>query len=327
MSQEFQIMGNIFYQNKINYLNAIKTLLDEKTQNKAATEEFISMNLDEFIANIGIELFNLPIESLYNIFNNTKRQLTRHNNCYEFIKQHYKQNQNMAIFSILPSLDGKLLSDENLNDSISSQSNRCGYIVKIEFSYILELKKEIEQLKENQNHMQQQISEMKNMLPDPNIGEAGQFAVLNQQKNGYIWKMPPFSIHFKASLNNVSTSYGLPQVKWGKAIPLDKVIEDPNNSFDVNAHAYRIPVAGKWLFFGQLQHNRKIENGFIYCGISKNGSCFCGNGIYKTINQYEVVSCSGEAECQQGDLIYLFVYHETDFIAGRTFIQGFYLSS
>lgn len=68
MSQEFQIMGNIFYQNKIIYLNAIKTLLDEKTQNKAATEEFISMNLDEFITNIGIELFNLPIESLYNDF-------------------------------------------------------------------------------------------------------------------------------------------------------------------------------------------------------------------------------------------------------------------
>lgn len=191
LSQEFQIMKNIFYQKRIDYLHTIQLLQDKTNENKSQIEEYISINLDEYLSNIGDKLFNLPITSIHNILNNKKRNLTQHNLCYNLIKQNYERNHDIQIFSVLPYLDGKKLSDTNLDDSISSQADRNGFIVKIEFSYILDLKKDFDQYKNEQRvviqQMQQQILELKKSLPDQNQGgEAGQFAVLNQQESGFI---------------------------------------------------------------------------------------------------------------------------------------------
>lgn len=102
LSQEFQIMRNIFNQNSINYLHTIQLLQDKETKNKSQVEEFISLNLDEFLTFVGKQLFDLPITSLYNIMKNQKRNLTQHNLCYELINQCYKRCKNANIFSLLP---------------------------------------------------------------------------------------------------------------------------------------------------------------------------------------------------------------------------------
>lgn len=338
LSEEFQIMKNIFYQKRIDYLHSIKLLQDETTDNKSQIEDFISLNLDEYLVNVGDKLLDLPITTLYNILNNQRRNLTQHNLCYNLIKQNYDKNHNLNIFSLLPSLDGKKLSEENLNDSISSQEFRLGFIVKIEYSIILDLKKEIEQHKKelktvSEQHkkeikkISEQILELKKSLPNQTQGEPGQIAVLNQQKNGYIWKIPPFSIRFKACLTNHAKSFNFGNFQWGNSIPLNKVIYDSNNAFDVNKHVYKIPVTGKWLFFGQVQNNEAINNGTLHVGILINGITICQNGFNKDIKQFDSLSCSGEAECREGDLIYLHTYHKTEFNSQNTYLQGFYLST
>ena len=54
------------------------------------------------------------------------------------------------------------------------RQKKNGFIVKIEFSYILDLKKEFDQYKNEQRvviqQMQQQILELKKSLPDQNQG-------------------------------------------------------------------------------------------------------------------------------------------------------------
>lgn len=195
---------------------------------------------------------------------------------------------------------------------------------------ISDLRNEFEQYKNEQRvilqQMQQEILDLKNSLPDQRQGEPGQIAVLNQQKNGYTWRMSPFSISFEIGLNQNSTSFKLEGITWGHVIPFDKVVKDSNNAFDANLHAYRIPVAGKWLFIGQLQHNSNINGGFLYVGILKGGRSFYGNGFYKDIKKGELLSTSGEIDCQEGDLIYLLAYHQSEFHSQNTYLQGFYLS-
>lgn len=92
-------MQNLFNSNRIDYLCTLKELQDPTCQNKSQIIEHISKNLDDYIIDVGEELFNLPIQSLYNIFNHEKRSLTQHNICYDLIKTNYQNSKKKHFYS------------------------------------------------------------------------------------------------------------------------------------------------------------------------------------------------------------------------------------
>lgn len=85
-----------------------------------------------------------PIQSLYRIFNNKKRNLTKQNLCYYLIKKHYEKTKNENIFILLRCLDSENLNKENIIDSIESRNSRFGIIPNIESSYFSSMNEKID---------------------------------------------------------------------------------------------------------------------------------------------------------------------------------------
>lgn len=76
----------------------------------------------------------LPIQSLYNIFNHSNRILNDHNSAYKLIKDHFQKTNNLNIFILLTTLDGTFLTQENFIESIQSSNLHGGFMPKFDFS-------------------------------------------------------------------------------------------------------------------------------------------------------------------------------------------------
>lgn len=90
----------------------------QKTQNNANIEEKISKNLDNYVINHGSDLFTLPIQSLYNIFNHKNRNLVDHNHAFKMILDHYNTKNDANILILLQFINFEKLNYNNQKDSI-----------------------------------------------------------------------------------------------------------------------------------------------------------------------------------------------------------------
>lgn len=101
--------------------------------NKTSLENEISKDLDNYILNSGENLINLPIETLYNIFNNS-RSFTLHNEAYKLITQN---TNNQEKYILLRFIDANRIKQEYVNESIELYEQRNFFVPKNTFSVFL----------------------------------------------------------------------------------------------------------------------------------------------------------------------------------------------
>lgn len=164
LSKEFNIMGNLLssYQDTIeSYLHNINILKDQSIKDKSRFEEIITSFLDDYLQSCGEQLLYAPIQSLYRIFNNKNRQLTKQNLCYDLIKRHFERTNNSSIFILLPLLNGENLNEQNIKDSIKFRNSRLGMMPNIELSYYLKKEEEMKVTIESLNRKIKKIEDEK----------------------------------------------------------------------------------------------------------------------------------------------------------------------
>ena len=103
------------------HLLNISYLETQSNINNNEIEREISLELDTYIEKYHTELFRLPIQTLYNIFNHPNRVFTKHDLLYQLIIQYSQQNQDKNIFILINTIDWLQLSPEKKKEIISSK--------------------------------------------------------------------------------------------------------------------------------------------------------------------------------------------------------------
>ena len=161
LSQEFNLLTDIIRKKKeefgsdLQFFNGLKE--QDKNNCRSDYERQISENLDNYLDQYGTEMMKLPIQTLFNIFNHSQRNFTKHDLAYNLIKIEYKLSNDPNIFILLSALDATKLSQENLEDCLCSRHLRNGMMPKIESSYFANLY-------EKQRQMESEIEEFRSIL-------------------------------------------------------------------------------------------------------------------------------------------------------------------
>lgn len=127
----------------------IHNLKDQQIADKSRIEGEMAEHLDSYLVYDGDKLFNSPITSLYNIFSHPRRKFTQHNLAYELIHKHSKKDKNLNI--LIPFIDGNKLSKKNLEIALFEMKSNNRIVPNLDYSYIMKLEYEINQLKKDRN--------------------------------------------------------------------------------------------------------------------------------------------------------------------------------
>lgn len=138
--------------------------------NKEMLEKIISSKLNDYLVIYNYQLFHLPLDSLYNIFTNPSRNLTKQDLAYELITNYGDFDESM--FKLLSTLDANKLSESNLNDSIIERKSRQNQIPKFDNLHLLdkmdEMKNDFKQISEylcfNEMQNHQQLENISNKI-------------------------------------------------------------------------------------------------------------------------------------------------------------------
>ncbi|KAK8840884.1 hypothetical protein M9Y10_027714 [Tritrichomonas musculus] len=138
--------------------------------NKEMLEKIISSKLDDYLVIYNYQLFHLPLDSLYNIFTNPSRNLTKQDLAYELIPNYGDFDESM--FKLLSTLDANKLSESNLNDSIIERKSRQNQIPKFDNLHLLDkmdkMKNDFKQISEylcfNEMQNHQQLENISNKI-------------------------------------------------------------------------------------------------------------------------------------------------------------------
>lgn len=133
-----------------NYMNEgllnVRTLCSHSILDKSEIEHKISKDLDIYVKNCGNLLLEAPIQSLYNILFYEGRNLTKHDYLSELILSHYRRTNDSEILILLSLIDGSLLTQQNLIDSIEKQKLELNFQPQIEI--LINKLHDLEQLNE-----------------------------------------------------------------------------------------------------------------------------------------------------------------------------------
>lgn len=158
LSNEFDAMKDYLTSDQFNQFRNITNifnLLSNPNQNNELAEKLISQNLDECIANNPIQLKNVKVTSLFNIFNNSDRVLNDHDKAYHFIIDLASINQ--EYYSLLVCLDAiKFKNIENLRDSFMNKEDHFGYTPQNIDHFIIVLEQNISDLQHKNHNLQEQ---------------------------------------------------------------------------------------------------------------------------------------------------------------------------
>lgn len=149
LSEEFKIMNEVIQKAKNNFdvceqnLYKLKHL---KNIDKKQIEQTISSNLDMYIEKQGDNLMSLEIQTLYNIFNQSNENFSKHNEAYQLIKKHYENYKDDAIFILLSILESDKLTYSNFKEIVNESETRFGFLPKKAISFFEEQNKIIEEL-------------------------------------------------------------------------------------------------------------------------------------------------------------------------------------
>lgn len=113
-------------------LSILSQVSSKEIPDKPTYERYISQRLDDFLKKYPNEMYTVPINSLYNIFNHRDRKLNNQDMAYKFITNALipegNVNFNNNFFILLESLDSSKLSNEIIDDCISKQNDHFLYM-------------------------------------------------------------------------------------------------------------------------------------------------------------------------------------------------------
>lgn len=135
LSQEFGMLNDIISSKQKDPLFNISCLSNNSKCDKSVIETSISRNLDQYLDEKYVDqMYQIPIQSLYNIFYNKERVLHNYSNACRFITKtlssnnNDKDNQISNLLILSYSIDGNILFDESpeLLEELITKSNDYG---------------------------------------------------------------------------------------------------------------------------------------------------------------------------------------------------------
>lgn len=173
LCQEFGLISKFLLTPEYEHLNNISfikylTQAGEHGQlyNKAHFEREIAINLDKYLQNCMREMYEIPINSLYNIFFHHERVLTQYDMAYNFITMNLENgfNDRNDLFILLKSLDANELSVELIIDSLNRQNEHFGFIPNMNQKSVVILSQDSERKDKIILNLIYQMDQMKKKL-------------------------------------------------------------------------------------------------------------------------------------------------------------------
>ena len=157
ISKELQLQPiSEIIQQKRDFFNNISKIIssisDKSVTDNSSAEHSISKVLDDVIEYYSDELMNLPIQSLYNIFNSNDCNFTSHERLYDLILNHFENNKDYEICMLLQFIDGNKIPEQKLINSINDESLHFGFKPFFDISSLFKKMHELENEKGKQNN-------------------------------------------------------------------------------------------------------------------------------------------------------------------------------
>ena len=182
LCEEFGVLKDIIMIDQYDDILKLAIINNAQTQKNdiEITERYIAQNLDFYILNYPQNLYNLPINSLYNIFNDKQRTLINHDNAYHFITKCPNETLQMKLYVLLKSLDSCKLSKDILKESVSKAEDHFGFCPLHNDSFVETINQKIDDISSVLGQDIENLNTRNNQLQKEN-SEIRQ-NILNQQK-------------------------------------------------------------------------------------------------------------------------------------------------
>lgn len=102
INEEFQLLTDFIKKSEEEFGTDFQCLIQlceiSNEQDNSLSETYIARNLDSYLKNYMDEMMKLPVNNLYNIFNNQQRKLNDHELAYQFIKKVSEKNADFLFY-------------------------------------------------------------------------------------------------------------------------------------------------------------------------------------------------------------------------------------
>lgn len=163
-------MAQTFFTDSMKKIGLKDNLLDDIIENKKeaidnfALEKQIAIDLEYYIENHSEKLRQVPITTLYNVFNHKSRHLSNHDNAYEFIINSLKDANELEreqFCALINTLDGTKMSEEMINDAFVKKSEHFGYIPDMPDNFFAKLKDKADSCEQKYIEIEKQFKSIK----------------------------------------------------------------------------------------------------------------------------------------------------------------------
>lgn len=242
LEDEFGILGEIINQPEYKQFNDISILIrsaDGKKFDKSCIEKKVTLDLDNYLTNSSSSLKQVPLNSLYNIFNHPERNLNDHDLAYNFIIDAASEG-NELLYILLESLDSdKMKLQKNKRDCIVNYRKHQKYSPQNSEKYIFELEKKLE------NAEQEQIEKTNNTIKSLNEEKEELLNKLKEQKSSTndnlssSQKLPSStSSNENCASSNSSTSNSNNNHSYYRTLPSKTSTSNSSTTNSNNNHSY-----------------------------------------------------------------------------------------
>ncbi|KAK8838546.1 hypothetical protein M9Y10_033175 [Tritrichomonas musculus] len=178
LSQEFEMMTDIIDKTKDSPLFKIECLINNSCSDKSSIENDISKQLDYYLDNFPEKIYKIPINSLYNIFNNENKVLKSYLKAYLFITKKLIQNDtsdpDINLYTLIQTIDGSQLFDESheMFFDLISRYNEFGFFPQCSPTFIqeqFERKNKLRQNELNDLFLNGKYNELRKLICDENV--------------------------------------------------------------------------------------------------------------------------------------------------------------
>lgn len=128
-------------------LSMLNAAIRSDEVNKDYCEEFISENLDIYLAFYEDKMSEIPIQTLYNIFNHEKRKLNDQDLAYQFIKKNETKSQddnnnvNNSFGILYRTIDADKINEQSFNEFFARKDEHNNFLPKMRFTFNDSIKK------------------------------------------------------------------------------------------------------------------------------------------------------------------------------------------
>ena len=156
--------------NNIKNLSILKNAKTEEARDKSYFEEYIAEHLDYYLEFFSKEMSQIPLQTLYNVFQHKNRILNNHERAYKFIKEILTKSDNdnntnlnanhKNACILLQTLDATKISEDSFNESYSKKSDNFGFAPEFNLSFVSEIKIQMNALMKQQMQMMEKMNSL-----------------------------------------------------------------------------------------------------------------------------------------------------------------------